>query len=128
MSDTLPACVLAFLDAINARDVDRAGECFAPDASYHLLMPHPPVEGRRAIVEALRPSVAGADRVQWDVVTWGVNGEVVFVERIDRFFYTDNEAAIECLGVFTLRNGLIQSIRDYADLATWRLRKAAAQG
>ena len=128
MSNTLPACVLAFFDAVNERNVDRAGECFTPDATYHLLMPHPPVTGRQAIVDALRPSLTGADRVQWDVVAWDGRDEVFFIERVDRFFFGGKEAAIECVGVFTLRGGLIHAVRDYADLATWRKRKAAALG
>lgn len=123
----LPHCVRAFFDAVNDRDADRAGESFTDYATYHLLMPHPPAEGRRAIVEALGRSLAEATKVQWDIVSWGRRDDVVFVERVDRFFYGDNEAAIECLGAFTLHDDKIRSVRDYADLSTWRQRKAVAQ-
>lgn len=124
---SLPDCMVEFFDAVNQRDAERAGEALTLDATYHLIMPHPPVEGREAIVAALRSSLTEADKVQWDIVAWGSHDDVVFVERVDRFFYGEKEAAIECMGAFTMRDGRIHAIRDYADLATWRQRKATAQ-
>ncbi|MDO3402741.1 nuclear transport factor 2 family protein [Mycolicibacterium neoaurum] len=130
MSDShtpaLPPAISGFLAAMDARDADAAAAFFTEDISYHLLMPHPPVVGRDAVVSALRTSIADADRASWDVVSWAVAGELAFVERVDRFWFGEREAAIECTGVFVLRDGLIAAVRDYADLGTWRERKAAA--
>jgi limonene-1,2-epoxide hydrolase len=122
----LPASVAGFLDAMNARDADSAGSCFTEDISYHLIVPYPAVTGREAVVAALAKSLTEADRVRWEVVSWSASDEYVFVERVDRFWYGDREATIECTGVFVLRDGLIAAVRDYADLATWRERKKAA--
>jgi limonene-1,2-epoxide hydrolase len=128
VSTALPTAVTAFLDAINAGDAAAAGRTFTEDVSYQLLVPYPAVVGREAVVAALGSSLDEADRVRWDVVSFAVGATVAHVERIDRFWFGEREAAIECTGVFELRDGLIAAVRDYADLGTWRERKAAALG
>lgn len=125
MTDLHPA-VARFLAAVNARDVAALGECLTPDMTYHLIVPHPPVTGRDAVLETMGRVLDEADRVQWDVVSSATVGDRAFVERVDRFWYGGREAAIECLGVFELRDGLVTEIRDYADMGTWKARKAAA--
>lgn len=125
-AQALPTAVAAFLDAVNARDAERLGQHLTDDMTYHLIVTHPPIRGREAVVLALRRVLSEADRVRWDVVSFAANDDLVFVERVDRFWYAGHEAAIECLGVFTLRDGKIAEVRDYADMETWRSRKAAA--
>lgn len=122
----LPSVIATFLDAINDRDAGRAGRSFTDDISYQLLVPYPALVGREAVVAALDKSLNEADRVRWDVVSFAVGDGVALVERVDRFWFGDREAAIECTGVFELRDGLIAAVRDYADLGTWRERKAKA--
>ncbi|MGQ4599655.1 limonene-1,2-epoxide hydrolase family protein [Nocardia sp. R6R-6] len=128
VSTELPTPIAAFLEAINAGDATAAGRTFTEDVSYQLLVPYPAVVGRAAAVTALRDALGEADRVRWDVVSFAVGDRVAHVERIDRFWFGEREAAIECTGVFELRDGLIAAVRDYADLGTWRERKAAALG
>lgn len=123
----LHPAIEGLLKAINARDADAAAAFMTDDISYHLIVPYPPKVGREAVVEALRTSITEADRVQWDVVSHSGTGDLVFVERIDRFWFGEREAAIECTGAFELRDGKIAAVRDYADLQTWRQRKQAAQ-
>ncbi|MBD0859809.1 nuclear transport factor 2 family protein [Gordonia sp. zg691] len=123
----LPHAVRGFLDAINARDLEAAAEHLTDDVSYHLLMPHPAVTGRGAVLEALGGAVLAADRVDWEVISCLADDRRAFVERIDRFYFGDREASIECLGVFELRGDKISAVRDYADLETWRRRKEAAR-
>lgn len=91
-------------------------------------MPQPPVVGRDAIEAAYTKVLGECSDVSWEVVTSAVNGHLVFLERVDRFFYEGREAFIECLGVFEVRGGMIAVVRDYADHATWRERKARSQG
>ncbi|CAA0129938.1 Uncharacterised protein [Mycolicibacterium vanbaalenii] len=123
---SLPQSISCFFSAVNARDADALGAVVTADVKYHLIVPHPPVCGRTAVVEALRKSLQEADRVDWEVLSWSATDDLVFIERLDRFWFGDREAAIECTGVFVLRDGLISEIRDYADLGTWRTRKSAA--
>ena len=127
MSDhSLPPAVAGFLEAVNGRDADGLEKHLTHDMAYHLIVPHPPVTGRTAVVATMARVLGEADRVQWDVVSSAVREDLVFLERVDRFWYAEREAAIECLGVFTLRDGRIAEIRDYADMGTWKSRKAAA--
>lgn len=127
MTTTLPPVVQRFLTAVDAQDPETAGACFTPQARYQFLVPHPATVGREAITETLRSSIGEADWVRWDVVTHAQNGDLAFIERVDHFGFGDKTASIECLGVFRLEDDLIAEVRDYADLATWRERKAAAQ-
>lgn len=124
----LPAAITGFFDAVNRRDAEEAGEFLTEDITYHLIVPYPPVTGRDAVVAALGRSINEADQVRWDVVSWAATGDRVFVERVDRFWFGEREAAIECTGVFEMRDGLIREVRDYADMGTWKTRKAAATG
>lgn len=116
-----------FFDAVDAQDPEAAGACFAPNAKYHFLMPHPAAVGRDAIIDALRASVGGADWVRWDVVHHVQAGDIAFVERVDHFGFGHRAVSIECVGVFHLDGDHIVEVRDYADLGTWRERKEAAR-
>ena len=122
---TLPAPVTAFLEAVGARNADAVANCFTEDASYALAVPHPPLQGREAVRATFADIFRRAERVQWDVMTATTDGDRVWLERVDRFWFSGGEAAIECAGVVELADGLISSIRDYADLDTWRRRKDA---
>ncbi|MDX6231819.1 MAG: limonene,2-epoxide hydrolase [Nocardioidaceae bacterium] len=125
MTDLHPT-ISRFLAAVEDRDADVLGGCLTADMAYHFLVPHPPVTGRPDVVTTMGRVLGEWDRVRWDVTAHATAGDSVFVERVDRFWKGDREAAIECLGVFVLRDGLIAEIRDYADLGTWRQRKDAA--
>lgn len=125
---SLPTPVQAFLDAVNSRDPQALAACLTPDMTYHLIVPHAPVTGREAVLQVMGRVLGEADRVRWEVTASAVEGDLVFLERVDRFWYGDAEAAIECLGIFRLEDGSIAEIRDYADMETWKARKAAAMG
>lgn len=123
----LPDVIDRFLRAINDQDAERAAKCFAEDARYYFAMPHPPARGRDAIRSTLTRVLAEVDHVQWDVVTSTTDGNRVFLERLDRFWFGEAEAAIECVGVVEIEHELIEEFRDYAELGAWKQRKAAAQ-
>lgn len=122
---TLPQVVTAFLDAINNRDLQELGRCFTSDVRYAFAMPHPAVEGQQAVLAVFDRVLCEATRIQWDVVSAAVSGDHVHLERIDRFWFDDHHAAIECCGVLRLAGDRIAEVRDYVDLQTWRDRKTA---
>lgn len=122
----IPDVLDRFFTAINARDTAHLADVFTDDISYQLLVPYPPLIGKQAVVDALAASIAEADRVLWEIRSWSGSEDLAFVERIDRFWFNGKEAAIECTGVFELRDNAIAAVRDYADLGTWRTRKSAA--
>jgi limonene-1,2-epoxide hydrolase len=125
---TLPPVAREFLNAVERRDATAVAACFTEDASYAIAMPHPALEGRAAIESALVEVFGEVDATRWDVVTAGTVGDLVYLERVDRFWFGGMEASIECIGVIRIADGRIAEIRDYADVATWRERKALAQG
>ncbi|MCR5976338.1 DUF4440 domain-containing protein [Gordonia jinghuaiqii] len=126
-SADLPRPLTEFFDAVNACDFDALANCLSEDVSYQFLVPHPPVVGREAVIEALRASLTDADRVSWELLGHLAAGPLAFVERVDRFWFAGHEAAIDVVGVFELADDTVTAVRDYADLDTWRQRKAAAR-
>lgn len=122
----IPKVLDSFFAAINARDTAHLADVFTEDVSYQLLVPYPPLIGKQAVIDALTASITEADRVVWEISSWSGSEDLVFVERVDRFWFNGKEAAIECTGVFELRGNAIAAVRDYADLGTWRTRKSAA--
>lgn len=115
--------VRGFLDAVEARDVNRVLTYFAPDASWQNV-PHPPAEGRDEIRSMLAPILDRSSVVSWDLVTEAYGDERAWLERIDRFWIDDTEFAVRCNGVleFDTKAGVITEIRDYVDLGEWRAR------
>ncbi|GAB3282322.1 nuclear transport factor 2 family protein [Kineosporia babensis] len=123
MSTALPTVIVQWLDRINHRDAQGAGECFAEDAVFHYAMPHPPVRGRDGIRGMFAGQAATYVKISWEVTAFAVDGPRVWMERVDRFFTAQGrEIAIECAGVAEVHDGLITEVRDYVDLSTWEQR------
>jgi limonene-1,2-epoxide hydrolase len=117
------AAVDRFLAAVESGNVDAVAGCFTDRARY-ANVPHPPAVGRDAIRAMFAPILGRAERVRWDVVTSAYDGDRAWLERVDRFWIDGREYAIECNGVYTVdpARGLLDEVRDYVDLATWRQR------
>jgi limonene-1,2-epoxide hydrolase len=127
MTDKLPDVVRDLFAAVNDRDAEAVGRCMTERGEYHFIVPLEPAVGRAEVVESFTEMLAEPSKVQWDVLRFAQNGNHVFVERIDRFWFGEHEVFIECTGVIDLdADGLITAVRDYVDLATFRERKAAA--
>jgi limonene-1,2-epoxide hydrolase len=122
----LPPAVGRFLQAIADRDIDAVADCFTVDAVYAFAVPRPPVRGRDAIRNLLAQLLESCERVEWEVLAAAVDGERVWLERIDRFWFSGREAAIECAGIFELEGEQIRELRDYVDVQTWRSRREAS--
>ncbi|QSE92037.1 nuclear transport factor 2 family protein [Rhodococcus pseudokoreensis] len=121
---TMPAAVESFLAAVHARDAAAVAACFTPDGVYHFAVPQEPARGREAIAGTFAKILEASDRVQWDIVTSTFDGDRIWLERVDRFWFSGREVAIECVGVVELDgSGLIAAVRDYCDMATWRARR-----
>lgn len=123
----VPEPVAAFLTAVEARDAAAVARCFTEDAEYHFLVPFPPAVGRAAIEGAFADVLGEVTQTEWEIVTSAADGDHVFLERLDHFWFGSRKASIECLGVLRLAGDKIAAVRDYADLSTWRARKEAAQ-
>jgi limonene-1,2-epoxide hydrolase len=121
----LPPVIDEFLDAVEKRDPVAVAQCFTEDGAYWFAVPQPPVVGRETIQSVFARVLGEVDRVVWDVVTSAVDGDRVWLERLDRFSFRGREAAIECIGLFELDGDRIRVVRDYCDMSTWQTRRAA---
>ncbi len=68
--------------------------------------------------------VCWSDKVQWDVVSVAIEGNVGWLERLDRFWLAGEEHSVACNGIFTIdpETQTVLSVRDYVDLGEWRSR------
>ena len=76
--------VTAFIQAIEARDVNAAVAMLALDVSYENV-PMQPIKGRAATAQVLNGFIGGASVVEWPCSSQYEVGNVVFNERLDRF-------------------------------------------
>ncbi len=118
--------VLQLIDGFNQMDMDAIADCFTDDAVYH-NMPMEPVVGRGNIRASLEPFVAGATKIQWDVLSIAENAQGhVLTERVDRFEIGGNWIAVEVMGICEVADGKITAWRDYFDLARFQQQMAGA--
>lgn len=105
-----------FLAAIERQDIEGALSLLAEDCVYDNV-PIGPVTGREAVRSILGPLLAGASRVEWEVLRESVSGNVVFNERIDRFELPHGLVSLPVTGVWEVHDEKITLWRDYFDLA-----------
>jgi len=118
MSSANEKLIRDFCAAWVRKDLDELVAYFTDDAVYHNV-PVDPVQGKAAIRETFNSFVLPAEKIQWDVLEVAERGNVVFTERVDRFFIGGKEIALPVAGVFEIRDGKIAAWRDYFDLQTW---------
>jgi limonene-1,2-epoxide hydrolase len=127
----LPTHVAALLHAVAARDADAVGACFTPEAIYHFSMPSDPVCGQSKIAAVFATILGECTRVEWEIVASTVEPQRVWLERVDRFWFSDapgTAVPIECVGIVDLAaDGRIAAVRDYCDMSVWRERRAAVE-
>ena len=123
---TLPPPVTRFLSAVADRDPDAVADCFTIDAVYAFAVPHPPVTGRAAIREMFAGLLDAADQARWDVVASVADGDRVWIERVDRFWFGGREVPIECVGIVELDGDHSRAVRDYVDWQSWHSRRESA--
>ena len=83
----LPPVIERFLDAVEDRNPAAVARCFAEDGAYWFAVPHPPTVGREAIRSVFARVLGEVDRVAWEIVTSAVDGDRVWLERLDRFWF-----------------------------------------
>ena len=116
--------VLELIEGFNQIDMDRIVACFAQDAIYHNI-PMEPQQGTAQIRAGLEPFLAGASRVQWDVLSIAENDRGhVLTERLDKFEIAGRWIEVAVMGIFEVQGGRIQAWRDYFDLAQFQQQMA----
>ncbi len=124
MSDVNESIVRRFITDWSHLDADRLVEYFAEDGVYH-NMPTQPVTGKEALRRYIAAFLATWDKTDWEILNLISDGELVFVERMDRTVVKGKAVNLPCCGVFEMRDGKIAVWRDYFDRATYTSAVAA---
>ena len=119
--------VMRLIGGFNDKDMDTILGCF-DDASVYHNIPMESVTGVDAIRGVLEGLVAGASRIQWDVLFIAERDNVVLTERVDKFELNGNWIELPVMGTFEVTGDTITAWRDYFDLADFQKQMAAAAG
>ena len=107
--------VTAFIEAIEAKDLDAAMALAADDIEYDNV-PMDTAHGAAATRALLESFVAMSEEIAWEVHHQVTAGDVVMNERTDRFRSGDRWLEIPVAGVWRVEDGRITLWRDYFDL------------
>jgi limonene-1,2-epoxide hydrolase len=94
-------------------DFDKIGRFLADDCSYRASETAAPVKGRQAIVDGLRKMLGPSQKAGFEIVQTFARGPMVVNERFDRFTLAARSIDWNGIGVFFVKNGLIQEWNDY---------------
>ena len=108
-----------FIAAWSRMNAAELAGYFAEDGIYHNV-PMQPVAGREAITHLIAGFTGSMSGTEWEIVTIGASGDLVYAERIDHWTIGERRFALPCLGVFEMRDGRIRAWRDYFDMATFQ--------
>jgi limonene-1,2-epoxide hydrolase len=112
--------VREFLHAFERKDMDAALAMVADDIEYDNV-PLGKVFGAQGMRDLLASGFAGtAERIDWVVLRQAAKGNLVFNERVDRFYFDGHWLEIPVVGIFEFRGTKISLWRDYFDMETWR--------
>ena len=106
-----------FMAAMEKLDYDRALTLVSDDVQYTNI-PLGTVRGPDGIRSVLEPFFAPTVTNEWLISNTAVNGDTVFLERIDRHQLVRGWVELPVVGVFVVREGRIVEWRDYFDFAT----------
>ncbi|MEY4159538.1 MAG: hypothetical protein RLZZ136_159 [Pseudomonadota bacterium] len=99
-------------------DPEAVSACFAEDGQWH-NMPYPPIDGRDKITAAVAKFLADTLVCRFEIRHMAeIAPGIVVTERVDIFqSKAGPEMRLPVMGIFELRNGVIQVWRDYFDSA-----------
>lgn len=104
------------VEAWNAVDLDRVISLFTPDGVLHSMMTDP-VTGREQLRHHLQPLFDGIDELTLNLRRVVVDGDTVFIERVDEFVFNGKRGAVPVAGVLVIRDGAVAEWREYYDRA-----------
>lgn len=110
------AVAMKMVDAWNTMEWDRMIGLFAEDAVFQSMMKDP-VIGRETIRPRFLALVDGIERIELQIRNMAINGNVVFLERVDDFVYKGKHSRIPVVGVLEIADGEVAAWRDYYDWA-----------
>jgi limonene-1,2-epoxide hydrolase len=117
MSDN-ETTIRKFVAAWSRLDAAELASFFCDDGIYH-NMPMGPVEGRENVENLIRGFIESWTATDWEILSIASEGNVVFVERVDRTQAGERSCDLPCTGVFEFEAGKIKVWRDYFDMNTY---------
>ena len=106
--------VRAQLDAWRTLDAEKILKYFDDDAV--LVDPSGTYRGLDEIRSWVRGHVDRMKYADLAVLNIAVNGNLVMVERLDRFIYDSKNVSARCMGTFEVSDSKITDWRDYFDM------------
>lgn len=108
------AVARAIMQAWDLRDFGKVLSMFAETGVLHSMMLEP-IVGRKAIEARLSRLGSGKHTVRLRVDHIGMIDGLVFVERVDEITLDGNMTPVPVVGVFSVKDGLVESWREYYD-------------
>jgi limonene-1,2-epoxide hydrolase len=109
-----------FVAAWGALDIDRIMEFFSDDAVYINIPMDPPNEGKAAIRTFIESFAGNCSSIEFTVHNQVAAGNLVMNERTDKLAMGGNTIELPVMGVFEIRDGKINSWRDYFDMGAFK--------
>jgi limonene-1,2-epoxide hydrolase len=106
----------ALLQPWRINDIPAIAETFAEDGVLHSMM-GTPIRGRTSLRKVLGKHLAHIVRIEFEIRNIAMSGDVLILERVDHVTTPQGLHSLPVVGVIELRNGLIQSWREYFDSA-----------
>ena len=116
-NDQIFDTIKRFMDTIGRKDYDAALPYVAENCEY-TNSPMGTVTGPQGVRDVLEPFFAPTIENEFVWKHTAVDGDVAFVERVDRHLLEDGWVELPVTGVFRVEDGKITMWRDYFDLAT----------
>jgi limonene-1,2-epoxide hydrolase len=110
------AVTMEMVQAWNDVDLDRVIELFTPDGALHSMMMDP-IVGRESLRRHLQPLFDGIDELNLNLKRVVVDGDTVFIERVDEFLFNGKRGAVPVVGALLIRDGAVAEWREYYDRA-----------
>lgn len=110
------AVTMEMVEAWNDVDLDRVVELFTPDGVLHSMMMDP-IVGRDSLRSHLQPLFDGIEELNLNLKRVIVEGDTVFMERVDEFVFNGKRGSVPVFGVLVIRDGAVAEWREYYDRA-----------
>jgi limonene-1,2-epoxide hydrolase len=121
--------IKAFLKVMETNDIDTAVQ-FVDDKLVYINVPFGfeagTVHGPDGMRSVLGPAFANVIRNEFIIKNVSVDGETVFLERLDRHQLPNGWAELPVVGVFKVKDGKISEWRDYFDMSVFVAQMEAA--
>jgi len=105
------------IGAMAVKDYDSALQWFTDDCEYTNL-PMSSVTGPAGVRAVLDPFFAPTIENELRILRSAVDGDIAFIERLDRHLIDTGWVELPVTGVFVFRDGKIAVWREYFDLGT----------